>query len=61
VLSALAGDGSGDGGDGVTLRVEPDASDSVLRAVLAAGADAHIRRVGREGREGRVGRAGDER
>jgi ABC-2 type transport system ATP-binding protein len=52
VLSALS-----DGG-GVTLRVEPDASDAVLRAVLAAGDDVHVRRVGPDGW---VGRAGGER
>jgi ABC-type Mn2+/Zn2+ transport system ATPase subunit len=35
-------------GDGAVLRVEPAASDAVLRAVLAAGDDVHIRQVGRE-------------
>ena len=35
-------------GDGAVLRVEPSASDAVLRAVLAAGDDVHIREVGRE-------------
>jgi hypothetical protein len=52
VLSATEED------DGVTLRVEPDASDAVLRAVLAVRDDVHIRRVGRETR---AGREGDER
>ncbi|HET7018406.1 MAG TPA: ABC transporter ATP-binding protein [Streptosporangiaceae bacterium] len=52
VLSATAE------GDGVTLRVESDASDAVLRAVLSAGDDVHIRQVRRDGR---VGREGDER
>jgi ABC-2 type transport system ATP-binding protein len=47
VLSATEED------DGVTLRVEPDASDAVLRAVLAVRDDVHIRRVGRETRAGR--------
>jgi len=42
VLSALSE------GDGVTMRVEPDESDAVLRAVLAARDDVHIRHVGRE-------------
>jgi ABC-2 type transport system ATP-binding protein len=35
-------------GDGATLRVEPGASDAVLRAVLASGDDVHIRQVGLE-------------
>ena len=43
VLSATAEDD-----ESVLLRVEPDDSDAVLRAVLAVGDDAHIRYVGRE-------------
>jgi ABC-2 type transport system ATP-binding protein len=34
--------------DGAVLRVEPGASDAVLRAALASGDDVHIRQVGRE-------------
>jgi ABC-2 type transport system ATP-binding protein len=55
VLSAQAD------GDGAVLRVEPGASDAVLRAVLAAGEDAHIGQVGPEGRAGQVGWAGEDR